>query len=114
MTGEAFDAAARALPGVTLEILWGADHVYKVGGRMFAATGPSRTSFSCKMSDIAFEALTETGRARPAPYAARHKWVLFDDLSVLDAEEVTGWLRNAHALVAARLTQKARRALGLA
>ncbi len=114
MTGDDFDAAARALPGATMEVLWGADHVYKVGGKMFAATGPGAKSFSCKVSDISFEMLTESGRARPAPYAARHKWVLFEDLAALPDAEVADWLKDAHALVAARLTLKARRALGLA
>ena len=113
MTGEGFDAAARALPGVTMEVLWGADHVYKVVGKMFAVTDASAAHFSCKVSDIAFEALTETGRARPAPYAARHKWVLFEDLAALDPAEVQDWLKNAHALVVAKLTRKARRELGL-
>ena len=114
MNAEAFDAAARALPGVTMEVLWGADHVYKVGGKMFAATGPGAANFSCKVSDIAFEMLTESGQAKPAPYAARFKWVLFEDLAVLPDAEVTDWLKDAHGLVAGKLSAKARRALGLA
>ena len=58
--------------------------------------------------------LLETGQARPAPYLARAKWVAFDRLADLEADEVRGWLAAAHALVAARLTRKARAELGLA
>ena len=112
MTPQAFDAACRALPAATMDIQWGDDHVYKVGGRMFAVTSP-RGGCSFKVTDIAFEALTETGRAKPAPYAARFKWVMFDDLSALDAAEVKDWLKTAPALVAAILPKKQRAALGL-
>ena len=95
-----------------MNLQWGADEVYKVGGRMFAVTGPSG-GCSLKVTDIAFEALTESGRARPAPYLARARWVHFDDVGALDGEEMTDWLATSHALVAAKLTRKARRDLGL-
>ncbi len=113
MTPKAFDAAARALPGVTMDVLWGDDHIYKVGGKMFAGTDGAGASLSLKMTDIAFEALTESGRGRPAPYMARAMWVKFDDLAALDDAEVADWLKTAHALIAAKLTKKARGELGL-
>jgi predicted DNA-binding protein (MmcQ/YjbR family) len=108
----AFDAACRALPGVTMVVQWGADAVYKVGGRIFAIAGPLG-GVSFKMSDIAYEALTETGRARPAPYLARAKWVYFDTLAALNSDEVTDWLATAHRLVAAKLTRARRTEIGL-
>ena len=114
MTREEFDAAARALPGATMDVQWGDDCIYKVGGKMFAGTDGGYTNCSFKVTDIAFEALTESGRARPAPYMARAKWVMFDDLAALDAAEVTGWLKTSHELVAAKLTRKLRAEIGLA
>jgi len=111
---EDFDAACRALPAVTMDVQWGADHVYKVGGKMFAVLGPSEHGVSLKVSDIAYEALVESGVARPAPYMARAKWVRFDSLADMDDAEAADWLANAHAMVAAKLTRTARRALGLA
>ena len=96
-----------------MDVQWGADHVYKVGGRMFAVLGPSEHGVSLKVSDIAFEALVETGVARPAPYLARAKWVRFDDLADVDAAEMADWLATAHTLVAAKLTRKHRAELGL-
>lgn len=115
MSPEAFDRACLALPGATLSIQWGDDHVFKIGGKMFAVRGSAvpKGGISFKASDVAFEVLTETGRAIPAPYLARAKWVRFDDLSELDADEVADWLRTAHGLIAAKLTRKARAELGL-
>jgi predicted DNA-binding protein (MmcQ/YjbR family) len=113
VTPEALETAALALPGATLSIQWGDDKVYKVGGKMFAATDGAGSNLSLKVTDIAYEALTETGRARPAPYMARAKWVMFDDLSALDPAEVGDWLKTAHGLVAEKLTKKLRVELGL-
>ncbi len=115
MTPEAFDKACLGLPGATLSIQWGDDHVFKVGGKMFAVRGAGvgHGGVSFKASDVAFEVLTESGRAAPAPYLARAKWVHFDDLSALKADEVADWLKTAHGLVAAKLTKKARAELGL-
>jgi predicted DNA-binding protein (MmcQ/YjbR family) len=113
VTPAALKAAAMALSGAEFSVKWGADQVYSVGGKMFAATDEAATNLSLKASDIAYEVLTETGRARPAPYAARFKWVMFDDLAVLDDDEVKDWLKTAHDLVAAKLPRKQRAALGL-
>ncbi|HJV40901.1 MmcQ/YjbR family DNA-binding protein [Caulobacter sp.] len=116
MSPEAFDRACLALPGATLSIQWGDDHVFKVGGKMFAVRGEGVTlggGVSFKASDVAFEVLTESGQARPAPYLARAKWVHFGDLSALDADEVADWVTTAHGLIAAKLTRKVRAELGL-
>ena len=113
MSPEAFDAACRALTGVTMDRPWGDSEVYKVGGRMFAVASPG-AGCSIKVTDIAFEALIEMGRARPAPYLARAKWVRFDDLAEQDDAEMADWLATAHALVAVKLTRRQRAELGLA
>jgi predicted DNA-binding protein (MmcQ/YjbR family) len=115
MTPEAFDKACLALPGATLSIQWGDDHVFKIGGKMFAVRGNAvpKGGISFKVSDVAFEVLTETGRAIPAPYLARAKWVRFEDLSELDSGEVADWLKTAHGLIASKLTRKLRAELGL-
>ena len=112
MSPQGFDAACRRLPAVTSVVQWGADNVYKVGGRIFAVAGPSG-GCSFKVTDIAFEALTASGRARPAPYLARAKWVHFDTIADLDDAEMADWLTTAHALVAAKLTRAVRKEIGL-
>jgi len=115
MTPAAFHAAAMALPGATLSVQWGDDQVYKVGGKMFAVLGGAvgGGGFSFKASEVAFAVLTETGRGRPAPYLARAQWVQIEDLAGQEDAEAVDWLGNAHALVAARLTRKARAELGI-
>lgn len=112
MTPQAFEAAALALPAATISVQWGGSRVFKVGGKMFAVAGLAR-GWSFKVSDLAYEVLTETGRARPAPYLARAKWVHLGDLAPLDDVEVADWLATAHRLVAAKLTRAARKDLGL-
>jgi len=115
MTPEAFNAAAMALRGATVIVQWGDRQVYKVGGKMFAVLGGAvgRSGFSLKASDVAFEVLSETGQAAPAPYLARAKWLYFEDLAAQDAAEVADWVKTAHGLIAAKLTRKARVELGL-
>jgi predicted DNA-binding protein (MmcQ/YjbR family) len=114
VTKDELHAAAMALPGATMNVQWGDDHMYKVGGKIFAGCDGGYRSLSFKATDIAFEALTATGRARPAPYTARARWVMFDDLAALDADEVRGWLATSHQLVAAKLTRAVKKELGLA
>ncbi len=103
-----------ALKGATLDHPWGDTHdVYKVGGKMFALIG-SMGGVSFKVSDIAFEVLTESGRARPAPYLARAKWVHLDNPDDWPDAELADHLRTAHTLVAAKLPEKIRTKFGLA
>ncbi len=102
-----------ALPGATLDHPWDPDHdAYKVGGKMFAVVG-GMGSLSFKVSDIAYEVLTESGRAKPAPYMARAKWVNLDDPSDWPDDELAEHLVIAHGLIAAKLTKKLRAELGL-
>jgi predicted DNA-binding protein (MmcQ/YjbR family) len=112
VTPEAIDACCRSLPGVTFQIQWETDQVYKVGGKMFAVLGPTGT-LSFKVNDVAFEMLIETGEARAAPYMARAKWVFLDDPSSMRDDDLTAYLREAHAIVAGKLTRKLRAELGL-
>ncbi|MEH6663782.1 MAG: MmcQ/YjbR family DNA-binding protein [Brevundimonas sp.] len=103
-----------ALPAATLDHPFGDDHdVYKVGGRMFAILGGTG-GLSFKASDIAFEVLTGTGRAVPAPYLARGKWVHLADPAAWPDDDLKDHLTTAHALIAAKLTKTARKDLGLA
>lgn len=102
-----------ALPAATLDHPFGDDHdTYKVGGKMFAMVG-GMGGVSFKVSDIAYEVLTETGHARPAPYMARAKWVHLDDPGDWDDQELADHLKTAHALIVSKLTKPARARLGL-
>ena len=103
-----------ALPGVTLDHPFGDHHdAYRVGGKMFAMVG-EMGGISFKVSDIAYEVLTESGRARPAPYLARAKWVNLERIDDWPDDELAEHLAIAHGIIVAKLTKKARAALGLA
>lgn len=105
--------ACLALPGATVDHPFGDDHdAYRVGGKMFAIVG-GEGGVSFKVSDIAYEVLTESGRARPAPYLARAKWVNLPDPEAWPDEDLAEHFAIAHGLVAAKLTRKARAELGL-
>lgn len=102
-----------ALPGVTLDHPFGDHHdAYRIGGKMFVMVG-AEGGVSFKVSDIAYEVLTETGQARPAPYLARARWVNLPDPEAWDDEELAEHFAIAHRIVAAKLTKKVRAGLGL-
>jgi predicted DNA-binding protein (MmcQ/YjbR family) len=106
-----------ALPGVTLDHPFGEHHdAYRVGGKMFVMVGETG-GVSFKVSEIAYEVLTETGRARPAPYLARAKWVNIEDPETTDGwtdEDLAGHFASAHGIIAGKLTRKQKAELGLA
>jgi predicted DNA-binding protein (MmcQ/YjbR family) len=114
----AFNAACLALPGTHLVVQWGGSSVYKVGPKVFAIAGLARgdnpQTYVFKVSDMAYELLIEHGAARSAPYLGRAKWVQLVDQDALEDDDLRAYLRQAHALIAARLTRAQRRALGLA
>ena len=117
MTLEDFRAACAALPAVSYVNQWGGAHVYKVGDRIFAIAGfadrGGPPAYAFKASPLAYQLLIEHGLARPAPYLARAGWVRLVSRDALSDVDVTAYLAQAHALVAARLTRAARRSLGL-
>ena len=116
MTQQAIRAHLQSLTGATLSIQWGDDHVYKVGGKMFAvmrSPDAKQQSISFKTSDDSFAILTGEDGIIPAPYLQRAKWVQLDRLTRMKAAELKAYLTRAHAIVAAGLTKKARAELGL-
>lgn len=109
MTPKQVEAAALALPGAALSIQWGEDRVYKVGGKMFAVMGPGKApSLSFKVSDVAYEMLTEREGVVPAPYLARAKWVQLETLKAMDAAEIRARLAEAHRIIVEKLPKKLR------
>lgn len=116
MRFEAFHRAALALPGAAYDVKWGADRCYTVGAKMFATAGATddpAPTYGFKASPMAFELLIEQGLATPSPYLARAKWVRLKGPDVLPDPELLAYLAQAHAIVAAGLTGKLRRSLGI-
>lgn len=117
MSPDAFKAACLALPGAQTVVQWGGSDVFKVGPKVFAIASRFAASqpagYIFKTSDLAFELLIEHGLARPAPYLGRARWVQLLSQDALDDDDLCAYLREAHALVAAKLTKAQRRAAGV-
>ena len=118
MTYDEYNAFCRALPATTHVVQWGTAHVWKVGGKVFVIGGweNDAPAFSFKVSDIAFEMLRDVQGLRPAPYLASRglKWIQhFAEPGLSDAE-LRDYIRQSHKIVAAGLSGKRRRELGLA
>jgi predicted DNA-binding protein (MmcQ/YjbR family) len=110
MTPAAIRKHALSLPGAECVEQWGDDQVYKIAGKMFAATDKACMKISFKCSDEAFHVLTESGAAIPAPYLARAKWVQVGPKSLPDAE-LRQRITQAYAIVRSGLTRKVQTSL---
>jgi predicted DNA-binding protein (MmcQ/YjbR family) len=116
MRFEDFDKMALALPGAVFDVKWGSERTYCVGGKMFAfagVLGDAAPRYMFKASELSFEMLVESAAATPAPYLARAKWVRLVENDSLPPETLTAYVREAHAIIAAKLTRKVRAELGI-
>ena len=110
-------ALAATLPGASEDVKWGADLVYSVGSRMFCVfllEGGRAANCSFKVDDDRFLELTGVPGVIPAPYLARAKWVQVGRAHGLASTDLDQLVRRSHALVAANLTKRLQRELGLA
>jgi predicted DNA-binding protein (MmcQ/YjbR family) len=99
-----------SFPGVTEQIQWGYDLLFKVGGKMFALTPlePAPVCLSFKASPENFAELTERPNIIPAPYLARAQWVALQTRDALPPDELARLLRESYDMVFAKLPRKAR------
>ena len=102
-----------SFPGATEQIQWGSDLLFKVGGKMFAATPlePAPVFLSFKAEPESFAQLTERPNIIPAPYLARAQWVGLQTKDALPADELARLLRDSYDLVFAKLPKKTRDAV---
>jgi predicted DNA-binding protein (MmcQ/YjbR family) len=99
-----------SFPGVTEQIQWGDDLVFKVAGKMFAVTPlvPGYNWLSLKASPQDFAELTERPGIIPAPYLARAKWIAIESPNVLSAAEASTLLRTSYSMVVEKLPRRTR------
>lgn len=65
---------------------------------------PLKVSF--KVFDEEFEELACSKGIIPAPYAARHKWILVEDMSVFNQRKWEHFIKRSYNLVKAKLTKR--------
>jgi predicted DNA-binding protein (MmcQ/YjbR family) len=103
-----FRACCLALPHTTEHVPWGDDLVFKIGGKMFAASAltprGNRMSFKCTPEE--FAELTERPGIVPAPYCARMHWIALETEDALPRAEVKRLVKIAYDLVFAKLPKK--------
>jgi predicted DNA-binding protein (MmcQ/YjbR family) len=103
----------KGLAGVTEDIKWGNDLAFSVGGKMFCVAGLNQVpvSASFKVTDEEFDELCSREGFKPAPYVAKYKWVLIDDINKMNK---TGWKKyvvQSYTLVRDKLPAKIKKHL---
>jgi predicted DNA-binding protein (MmcQ/YjbR family) len=103
-----------SLPGTAEDIKWGNDLCFSVAGKMFCVAGleqPPKIAF--KVPDEIFEELSTTEGFIPAPYMARAKWVLVQDISKLSKKQWQDYITQSYNLVKKKISKKLLKELGL-
>lgn len=118
MTRDEFNSFCAALPATNHVVQWGNSDVWKVGPKLFAVCGwteDNQPAFTFKVSDIAWEVLQDAPGLRPAPYLASRgmKWLQHYAAPGLSDPELKEHIRASYDMVAAKLTKKLQRELGL-
>jgi predicted DNA-binding protein (MmcQ/YjbR family) len=114
MDNESVRAYCLSFPHVTEEILWGADLVFKIGGKMFTVIGLDAGSdhrMSFKATPEKFAELIERNGIVPAPYVAKYHWVALERFNALSEKELKSLVQTAYDLVFEKLPKKAKAGL---
>ena len=78
----------KGLPSVTEGIKWGNDLCFMVGEKMFCVVLlDTPIKVSLKVKDDEFDEIVNTEGIIPAPYAARHKWILVENTAVFSKKK---------------------------
>lgn len=115
MNIEEITAICKSLPMVTEDIKWGHDLCFCIGGKMFCVAGLDQvpTSATFKVTDEEFEELSQTPGFKPAPYVAKYKWVMIEDITTLNRADWVKYIHQSYELVKAKLPNKIKKELGI-
>src|SRR5690349_21202895 len=107
MTVEDIRSIALKLPHTTEDIKWENDLCFCIAEKMFCVTSmESSVKFSLKVPENDFDDLCQRPGFSPAPYMARHKWVLIDSSAKLSRKELESFIKKSYELVKQRLPKK--------
>lgn len=96
-----------SLPHVTEDIKWGNDLCFLIGQKMFCVTGLNAPlQISLKVTDEKFAELSNSAGIIPAPYVARYKWILIEDVNRFNNKQWQYYINQSYNLVKARLPKK--------
>jgi predicted DNA-binding protein (MmcQ/YjbR family) len=119
MDAERARAFLLTLPHVAETLQWGDNLVFwvgdkSIGGKMFALvnlSGGAHGVISFAAGPERFAELVEVEGLKPAPYFARANWVAAENWTAFRLPEWQTELRNAHAVVFAKLPKRTRETL---
>lgn len=104
---EAIRSICKRLPSVTEGIKWGNDLCFMVGDKMFCVVLlDTPIQISIKVKDEEFDEISNLDGIRPAPYAARHKWILVDNVRVFNKKKWEDYITQSYSLVKAKFSKK--------
>lgn len=95
------------LEGATEDIKWGNDLCFCIAEKMFCVAGllpPLQISF--KVKDEEFEELINKQGIVPAPYVARYKWILIEDVNTFSKKQWEHYIRQSYELIKSKLSKK--------
>jgi len=118
LTLDEYNRFCKLLEHSTHVVQWGGAHVWKIGGKVYAIAGwneGEELAVTFKCSDMAFEVMQSAQGVRPAPYLASRgmKWLQRTRAAAISDRDLKDYIRQSYALVAAGLTKKRQKELGL-
>lgn len=118
MTFEDYNAYCAGLNATSHVVQWGNAEVWKVGGKVFAIAGwndEDGFAVTFKVTPLSYDILKDQPGLRPAPYLASRgmKWIQHHRAPGLDDAALRDYIAQSHKLVAAGLSKKKQRELGL-
>jgi len=113
MNLEALREFCLQFPGATEQVQWGADLLFKVGGKMFAITGlEGPFHLSLKTTPEMFAELIQRPEVAPAAYLGRHHWIAIHSETAVPAREFKELITLSYELVRAKLPKNVLKSLG--
>lgn len=114
MNRESLIQFCRQLPHATEDVKWDSNHVFSIGGKMFAVFDLNNgVSVSFKATPATFDLLTTKIGVIPAPYLARANWIAVIKPKALPLAVIKQLLRESYHLVAAKLPMNVKKELRL-
>ena len=92
---------------MTEGIKWGNDLCFMVGDKLFCVViFDTPIQVSLKVRDEEFDEISNLDGIRPAPYVARPKWILVDNVRVFNKKKWEDYITQSYSLVKAKLSKK--------
>lgn len=115
MTVDQLRAIALKLPGATEDIKWETHLCFSVADKMFLVTSPDMlpSNASFKVDENNFDELVSREGFIKHKHLGRHHWVNLDNINRLTKKDWKEYIEQSYNLVAAKLSQRVRKQLGL-